>query len=199
MTHEDQRDPAYVMGSPKTRPDVLRSGRNSSIRQPGSCSRSAGIATGMKVLDIGCGPGDVSLLAAGLVGPTGRVVGVDMNSAIVATGARACNSSRYDPCVVHCRRHPRNRPEAGVRRGRGSARAHVFGPTPPPRCGRRSAWFAAAGRRIARDEHGLGCDLGTEFTAPSAPRSFGRRDLRARRSGASYGHEVASRFPRRRS
>ena len=37
----------------------------------------AGIAPGMRVLDVGCGAGDVALLAADLVGPTGQVVGVD--------------------------------------------------------------------------------------------------------------------------
>ena len=31
----------------------------------------AGLTTGMRVLDIGCGPGDVSLIAAELVGETG--------------------------------------------------------------------------------------------------------------------------------
>jgi len=39
--------------------------------------RRAGLDKGMRVLDIGCGPGDVSLLAARLVGPTGAVVGAD--------------------------------------------------------------------------------------------------------------------------
>jgi ubiquinone/menaquinone biosynthesis C-methylase UbiE len=43
----------------------------------------AGISAGMKVLDLGCGPGDVSLLAAELVGETGRVVGVDTNPAVL--------------------------------------------------------------------------------------------------------------------
>ncbi len=37
----------------------------------------AGIGSGMRVLDVGCGVGDVSLLAASLVGPEGMVVGVD--------------------------------------------------------------------------------------------------------------------------
>lgn len=40
----------------------------------------AGITTGMRVLDIGCGPGDVSLIAADLVGETGHVLGVDASS-----------------------------------------------------------------------------------------------------------------------
>lgn len=37
----------------------------------------AGIEPGMRVLDVGCGVGDVSLLAASLVGPSGAVIGVD--------------------------------------------------------------------------------------------------------------------------
>lgn len=40
----------------------------------------AGITKGMKVLDVGCGPGDVSLLAAELVGEEGLVIGIDTNS-----------------------------------------------------------------------------------------------------------------------
>jgi SAM-dependent methyltransferase len=39
--------------------------------------RLAGLRPGMRVLDIGCGPGDVSFIAARLVGPTGSVLGVD--------------------------------------------------------------------------------------------------------------------------
>ena len=37
----------------------------------------AGVRVGMRVLDVGCGPGDVTLLAASLVGAAGFVVGVD--------------------------------------------------------------------------------------------------------------------------
>jgi ubiquinone/menaquinone biosynthesis C-methylase UbiE len=49
---------------------------------------SAGIGTGMKVLDVGSGAGDVALLLADLVGPRGSVVGVEMNPTILET-ARA--------------------------------------------------------------------------------------------------------------
>ena len=41
----------------------------------------AGVGEGMRVLDVGCGPGDVSLIAAGLVGPSGSVVGIDRDPA----------------------------------------------------------------------------------------------------------------------
>ncbi len=38
----------------------------------------AGLRPGMRVLDIGCGAGDVSLLVAERVGPNGHVVGIDI-------------------------------------------------------------------------------------------------------------------------
>lgn len=43
----------------------------------GEVLRRAGLAPGMRVLDLGCGMGDVSFLAASLVGPTGQVLGID--------------------------------------------------------------------------------------------------------------------------
>jgi ubiquinone/menaquinone biosynthesis C-methylase UbiE len=46
--------------------------------------RRAGLDQGMRVLDIGCGPGDVSLLAARLVGPTGAVVAADRSGKSLA-------------------------------------------------------------------------------------------------------------------
>jgi tRNA A58 N-methylase Trm61 len=39
--------------------------------------REAGIGPGQRVLDLGSGVGDVAMLVAGLVGPTGSVVGVE--------------------------------------------------------------------------------------------------------------------------
>jgi SAM-dependent methyltransferase len=45
----------------------------------------AGITAGMKVLEVGCGAGDVALLLAEMVGPRGNIVGVDRNPAIVET------------------------------------------------------------------------------------------------------------------
>jgi ubiquinone/menaquinone biosynthesis C-methylase UbiE len=40
----------------------------------------AGLAEGMNVLDVGCGVGDVSMLAAAFVGPGGSVLGVDRSA-----------------------------------------------------------------------------------------------------------------------
>jgi SAM-dependent methyltransferase len=50
--------------------------------------RRAGVGPGMTVLDVGCGTGDVSFLAARLVGPTGTVVGVDRSAEAVAVAER---------------------------------------------------------------------------------------------------------------
>jgi ubiquinone/menaquinone biosynthesis C-methylase UbiE len=50
--------------------------------------RRAGLKFGMHVLDAGCGAGDVSLLAARLVGPTGRVIGVDRSPESIALAQR---------------------------------------------------------------------------------------------------------------
>ncbi|WP_051979347.1 class I SAM-dependent methyltransferase [Edaphobacter aggregans] len=44
---------------------------------------SAGLAPGMRALDLGCGMGDVSLLAARLVGPSGRVTGIDRDRIVI--------------------------------------------------------------------------------------------------------------------
>jgi ubiquinone/menaquinone biosynthesis C-methylase UbiE len=43
----------------------------------------AGVAPGMRVLDAGCGPGRVTLPAARRVGPTGEVVGLDIQEAML--------------------------------------------------------------------------------------------------------------------
>jgi ubiquinone/menaquinone biosynthesis C-methylase UbiE len=52
--------------------------------------RDAGLEPGMRVVDLGCGVGDVALLAAEMVGPTGTVIAIDRNTtAIITARARA--------------------------------------------------------------------------------------------------------------
>ena len=46
--------------------------------------REAGIGAGQRVLDIGSGVGDVAMIAARLVGPSGAVVGIERNADYVA-------------------------------------------------------------------------------------------------------------------
>jgi ubiquinone/menaquinone biosynthesis C-methylase UbiE len=56
--------------------------------------RDAGLASGMRVLDVGCGSGDVAFLAAQLVGATGCVIGVDRTPAAIARGRSRAESKR---------------------------------------------------------------------------------------------------------
>ena len=49
---------------------------------------AAGIRSGMRVVDLGCGAGDVTFVAADLVGPDGYVVGVDRSPEALAQARR---------------------------------------------------------------------------------------------------------------
>src|SRR5437667_6242552 len=68
----------------------------------------AGIGPGMRILDVGCGAGDVAFLAADLVGPSGEVIGADRAAAAVrwATdraqerGIRNVSFVEGDPTVI---------------------------------------------------------------------------------------------------
>ena len=52
-----------------------------------------GVSPGMRILDVGCGAGDVTMLAAKLVGESGAVVGIDRSdAAILAARARAATA-----------------------------------------------------------------------------------------------------------
>jgi ubiquinone/menaquinone biosynthesis C-methylase UbiE len=49
---------------------------------------AAGVGPGDRVLDVACGTGVVARTAAGVVGPDGRVTGVDLNQAMLTVAAR---------------------------------------------------------------------------------------------------------------
>jgi SAM-dependent methyltransferase len=55
--------------------------------------REAGIGPGMRVLDVGCGAGDVSFLLADLVGPYGEVLGVDRSPEAVQLATKRAGSA----------------------------------------------------------------------------------------------------------
>ena len=50
--------------------------------------RDAGISSGMRVLDIGCGVGDVTMIAAQPVGTAGHVTSIDLDQASIETAQR---------------------------------------------------------------------------------------------------------------
>ena len=80
---EAGREAYYVLG--RSAEEVERLQSQAAFIQPFTdrLFRDAGIARGMKVLDLGSGAGDVALLAARLVGQEGAVLGIDTNPAIL--------------------------------------------------------------------------------------------------------------------
>ena len=83
--NEANSDPRYTMGRDKEETDRLIQQSRLYDGLTRQLFNDAGIRSGMKVLDIGSGAGDVSLILAELVGPEGKVIGVDGNAEILET------------------------------------------------------------------------------------------------------------------
>ena len=84
-SHTSNSDATYTLG--RTSHETNRLIEQSRIYGESTrrlCKR-AGISKGMRVLEIGSGAGDVALMLAELVGPTGQIVGVDVNAEILDT------------------------------------------------------------------------------------------------------------------
>jgi SAM-dependent methyltransferase len=62
----------------------------------------AGIEPGMRVLDVGCGPGDVSLLLSELVGAGGSVVGVERDEQALARARQRASESELSNVEFVC-------------------------------------------------------------------------------------------------
>jgi ubiquinone/menaquinone biosynthesis C-methylase UbiE len=60
--------------------------------------QAAGVARGQRVLDVACGTGVVARQAAGIVGQTGRVSGIDLNPAMIEVAREV--SREVDPSIV---------------------------------------------------------------------------------------------------
>lgn len=78
----------YVMG--RSRHETERLQKQGLLYNPSTrhLFEQAGLRPGMRVLDLGCGAGDVSLIAGAIVGPSGRVVGVDRDRSVLETARR---------------------------------------------------------------------------------------------------------------
>jgi ubiquinone/menaquinone biosynthesis C-methylase UbiE len=64
--------------------------------------RSSGIRRGMKVLDVGCGAGDVSMIAAALAGSDGEVVGIDRSDAVLELARERASGSNLHNLRFEC-------------------------------------------------------------------------------------------------
>ena len=63
--------------------------------------RDAGISSGMRVLDIGCGMGDVTMIAAQLVGTAGHVTSIDLDQASIETAQRRGAAFGFENTSFH--------------------------------------------------------------------------------------------------
>jgi ubiquinone/menaquinone biosynthesis C-methylase UbiE len=88
MTINDMTQAKYILGH--SQQEIGRLILQATILRPFTerLMRNAEIGPGMRVLDLGCGAGDVSMLAAELVGPSGSVVGIDCNPQVVDLASR---------------------------------------------------------------------------------------------------------------
>ena len=90
------KQPDYVLGhTPIEQQRLIRQAR---FLAPATQHflQDAGIVSGMRVLDIGCGMGDVTLLVAQLVGPAGRVVSIDLDQASIDTARKRASALGLD-------------------------------------------------------------------------------------------------------
>jgi SAM-dependent methyltransferase len=85
--------PQYVLGRSET--ESQRLVKQAVFLRPSTerVFRKAGIKEGMHLLDLGCGAGDVSFLAAELVGPTGSVVGIDVDPGVLSVARQRATES----------------------------------------------------------------------------------------------------------
>ena len=60
----------------------------------------AGLKKGMRVLDVGCGVGDVSLIASDIVGPDGAVIGLDPSQAALSVARARAEAKGLDISFV---------------------------------------------------------------------------------------------------
>lgn len=82
MTSE-RRDADYVLGVSTQEQERLRAQGDAVGPMTLRLMTQAGVGAGMRVLDVGCGTGDVSLLAARLVGASDEIVGIDREEQMV--------------------------------------------------------------------------------------------------------------------
>lgn len=85
---DDRSKPDYLLGASESEQARLDA-QSATLAMPTDLFlRRAGIAPGMRVLDLGTGLGDVAFQISHLVGPAGAVVGVDQSAEMLAVAER---------------------------------------------------------------------------------------------------------------
>lgn len=95
-------DPTYALGRSENEHARLTEQANFLRPLTERFLRKAGLAPRMKVLDVGSGVGDVAFLLAEIVGPEGKVIGIDMDDAALEKAkARAARLHLRNVEFVH--------------------------------------------------------------------------------------------------
>ena len=95
MDSKSETSRHYVMGYSDEEMQRLR--KQATLWRPVTLRflEDAGITAGMRVLDVGAGAGDVTLLLAEKVGPAGQVIAVDNNPAILDIAWRRVEAAAF--------------------------------------------------------------------------------------------------------
>lgn len=90
--------------------NLLSFGRAKELRR--KAIEVAGIAPGERVLDVGCGPGRLAILAGTVAGPTGEVCGIDPSPEMIElarqNAARAAVGVRFEVGAIEALPYPDN-------------------------------------------------------------------------------------------
>ena len=93
----------YLLGSTDAEHDRLIRQAARLVPITESFFREAGIGSGQRVLDLGSGVGDVAMLAAGLVGPSGEVLGVERDARSISRArSRASEAGLHNVRFTEC-------------------------------------------------------------------------------------------------
>lgn len=90
------RDVEYVLGHSASELRRLMEQSNAFREVTEVWLRGTGIPVGARVLDLGCGAGDVTMAVADLVGPSGHVVGIDRSDAALRVARERAAGLGYD-------------------------------------------------------------------------------------------------------
>jgi SAM-dependent methyltransferase len=94
----------YVVGYSESELDRLTVQARAFQPFTGELFTEAGLKDGMRVLQIGSGSGDVALLAAEFVGPTGEVIGVEQSTDAVKLATERARSRGLENVSFKCAR-----------------------------------------------------------------------------------------------